>query len=273
MAQVVSINFHQTFRPEKQYIAALLELAGAPSYKSVKEISQLTGIPTGESSGKVEPHIIYAGYMGLIAYEKREGEYSLTRTKLGEAVYIEDPGLQENLTALLCHGMMQREVNGAPLWSAVFRKVLPRYRNEIKKDMLLRELNTILEGNVTVKNIAPFYGSYDSFFDSVDLLDDRGEAIKLSSAVYNKEFIYVYAFVLLEYWKERYPTQDEITSDQLDALCYGDVFGWDEQEEYKVLEQLSDKGIIRMNRQLAPYTILRLVESENLIGKLYSELC
>lgn len=273
MVQVVSINFHQTFRPEKQYIAALLELAGDATYRSVKEISQLTGIPTGESSGKVEPHIIYAGYMGLIAYEKKEGEYSLTRTMLGEVVYIEDPGLQEKLTVLLCHCMMQRETTGAPLWSAVFRNILPRYKSEIKKDMLLKELNTILEGNVTIKNIAPFYGSYDRFFNSIGLLDDRGEVIGLSAISYEKEFIYLYAFVLLAYWKERYPAQDEISSTQLDALCYGGVFGWDSQEEYKTLEQLSDRGIVRMNRQLAPYTILKLVEGENLIGKLYSELC
>ena len=50
MAQVVSLNFHQTFRPEKQYIAAILELAEDPTVRTVKEISSLTGIPNGESS-------------------------------------------------------------------------------------------------------------------------------------------------------------------------------------------------------------------------------
>ena len=79
--------------------------------------------------------------------------------------------------------------------------------------------------------------------------------------------------MLLEYWNETFPDQDEITSVQLDKLCYGPVFGWDSQEEYEVLEHLSDKGIIRMNRQLMPYTILKMVESEDLIGRLYSELC
>ena len=98
MAQVVSLNFHQTFRPEKQYIAAILELAEDATVRTVKEISALTGIPNGERSGKVEPHIIYATYMGLITYEKKDGGYSLSRTPLGETVYVEDPGLQENLT-------------------------------------------------------------------------------------------------------------------------------------------------------------------------------
>ena len=58
MASVLNVNFHQTFRPEKQYIAAILELSGDNETHSVREISALTGIPNGESSGKVEPHIL-----------------------------------------------------------------------------------------------------------------------------------------------------------------------------------------------------------------------
>ena len=45
------------------------------------------------------------------------------------------------------------------------------------------------------------------------------------------------------------------------------------QSEYEVLEHLADHEIIRMNRQLMPYTILQLVTAEELESKLYSELC
>ena len=165
MAQVVGLNFHQTFKPEKQYIAAILDIAGDPDFRTIKEISMMTGIPTGESSGKVEPHIIYADYMGLINYEKKDGKYCLTRSFLGETVYMEDPGLQEKLTKLLCHAMIVRRENGAKLWSAIFRNVMPRYKTGIKRDLLIKELNAILDGNITTKNIAPFFGSYESFFD------------------------------------------------------------------------------------------------------------
>lgn len=273
MAQVTSINFHQTFKPEKQYITAILEIADDPTHRSVKEISSLTGIPNGKSSGKVEPHINYASYMGLISYEKQDSEYSLLKTPLGEIVYAEDPGLQENLTILMCHCMMQRAKAGAHLWSAVFTSVFPRYRSGISKDMLIKELNVILDGNVTVKNIAPFYGSYDSFFESIDMLDDNDDYIKTGVAPFNREYLYLYTYVLLEYWMEFYPDQDEITSDQLNDLHYGDVFGWDTQAEYAVLEHLADKGIVRLNRQLMPYTILKLTERGDVVGRLYSELC
>ncbi len=273
MAQVTSINFHQTFKPEKQYITAILEIADDSTYRLVKEISSLTGIPNGKSSGKVEPHINYATYMGLISYEKKDSEYSLSRTPLGEIVYAEDPGLQETLTILMCHCMMQRAKEGAQLWSAVFTSAFPRYKSGISKDMLIKELNVILDANVTVKNIAPLYGSYDSFFDSIGILVDSGDSIKRGVAPYNREYLYLYAYVLLEYWKEIYPDQDEITSDQLKNLHYGDVFGWDTQAEYEVLEHLADKGIVRLNRQLMTYTILKTLESEDVVDRLYSELC
>lgn len=273
MGQVVSLNFHQTFKPEKQYIAAILELAGDATVRNVKEISLLTGIPNGESSGKVEPHIIYACCMGLISYEKKNGGFGLSRTMLGETIYMEDPGLQENLTILICHCMMQRENEGAPMWSTIIKKIMPLYRTGIKKDMLLKELVAPFDGKASTKNIAPFFGSYDSYFDSLGFLIDEGDSLKIESMQYNKEFIYVYAISFFTYWNEKYPEQDEITSVQMDDLRFGEVFGWDMQLEYEVLERMADKGIIRMNRQLMPYTILKLVEVEDLYGRLFSELC
>ena len=273
MTQMISLNFHQTFRPEKQYIAAILELAEDSTVRTIKEISLLTGIPNGISSGKVEPHIIYASCMGLIAYEKRARGYSLSRTSLGEVVYMEDPGLQEKLTVLLCHSMMQREQNGAPLWSVIIKKIMPLYHTGIKKDMLIKELAVYFDGKSNPKNITPFFGSFDSYFDILGLLVDEGDSIKIEPMQYNKEFIFAYAVAFLTYWNDLYPRQDEITSIQMENMHFGNVFGWDVQSEYEVLEHLADKDIIRMNRQLMPYTILKLVEVEDLYCRLFSELC
>jgi hypothetical protein len=91
--------------------------------------------------------------------------------------------------------------------------------------------------------------------------------------MYNKEFIFLYAYVLFEYWDELFPKYEEISSVQLEKVCFGKAFGWNEQKEHEVLEHLSDKGIIRMNKQLVPYTIFRLIDKETVMGKLYSELC
>lgn len=67
-----NVNFAQTFKPEKQYISAILKLATKNEPMTAKQISLETGIPSGESSGKVVPHIEYAKYMGLIDYVARK---------------------------------------------------------------------------------------------------------------------------------------------------------------------------------------------------------
>lgn len=115
MQNQTNINFHQTFKPEGQYISRILDIADGMTWRSLKEISEITGIPQGISSGKVNPHISYAEYIGLIISEKKEKLISLRRTGLGEAVFMQDPGLQEILTKLLLHAMMLRQKKGAAM--------------------------------------------------------------------------------------------------------------------------------------------------------------
>lgn len=273
MAGQVNVNFHQTFKPERQYIGSILDVANMAEPMSIKEISSLTGIPNGKSSGKVEPHISYAKFMGLIEAEKKDGLILLKKTALGELVSMEDPGLQEELSVLLCHAMMLRDNEGADVWSAVFKKVLPMYRNGIKRDILLIELEKLFEGKVNRKNFAPFIGSYEDMFAELNLLSMDKESVRMNSHPYNKEFVYLYAFILFEYWSELYPNQDEISEVQLAELNYGKSFGWNEQSEYEVLEHLADNGLIRLNKQLVPYTILQLADKDSVIERLYSELC
>lgn len=273
MAGQTNVNFHQTFKPEVQYISSILNVADGVSAYSIRDISSLTGIPQGKSSGKVEPHICYSEYMGLISSEKKNGTIILTRTKLGELISEEDPGLQEELTILLCHTMILRNQNGAIVWSTVFKKILPEYRSGIKKEILLIELNNRVDGDINTKNIAPFINSYSDMFSKINVLEQQDEILFLKPALYNKEFIYMYAYVLWEYWDEEFSLYEEISSDELDTLNYGEAFGWNEQMEYIVLEHMSDKGLIRMNRQLMPYTVRRLVDKDTILQRLYSELC
>ena len=49
-----------------------MKLAQTDYSGTKEEISCLTGIPTGKTSGKVIPHTRYAAYMGFIEYQKME---------------------------------------------------------------------------------------------------------------------------------------------------------------------------------------------------------
>ena len=273
MSKQVNVNFHQTFKPECQYISSILDIADDSTWRSVKDISGITGIPQGTSSGKVEPHINYAEYMGLIKSERKAKEIKLSKTDLGKIVYMEDPGLQEALTKTLLHAMILRQKNGADMWSDIFKNIFPKYRGEIKKELLILELNQLYDNKVTTKNIAPFFGSYDDFFSELGMLTIQDDVVTCNSLTYDKEFIYMYATVLWGYWDEYYPEQDEISSVQFAELGFGKAFGWDVKNEYEVMEHLADKELIRMNRQLMPYTILKLATEDELINNLYSELC
>ena len=50
---MLSLSFHLTFAPERRYLAALLEYAALGKSGSMREMADDTGIPMGESTGKL----------------------------------------------------------------------------------------------------------------------------------------------------------------------------------------------------------------------------
>lgn len=272
----VNINFHQTFQPEAEYISMIILNAGQISGKTVQEISSITGIPQGKSSGKVEPHLSYAQYMGLIDLSNGTDGKVITLTSLGKQVMLEDPGLQEPLTLWLCHALMVSPRSGAPLWKEMFMSVLPKYHGKIKMDMAINELDSIFTSNVSKKNFTPFYKSYSEsgMLGNIDVLevDSENDEIVLNHHQYTSEFDYLYAYILFKYWDELFDEALEITADELELMRYRYVFGWSEAEEYEVLEHLNDLQMIRLNRQLSPFTIVKQISMDELEEKLYTNL-
>lgn len=273
-----NLNFHQTFKPERNYISSILTDGEFCSGMTVQEIAEQTGIPTGKSSGKVEPTLTYCEFMNLISKEKANGVYRIELTSMGKCIRSEDIGLSEKLTMLLCHCMMVRRVKGAGLWSYIFHEIFPKYTNIVEKTLFEKEIEMRFGSNV---KMGPFHGTYEDLFSALNVLNISSDRISITSMGYDREFVYLYAYVLFVYWDEWYEkvqgsdvvSKEEITSKQLKEIGFRFAFGWSEKEEYDVLEHLSDQNLIRMNRQLSPYTIRRLTDEESLIGKLYSELC
>ena len=75
--------------------------------------------------------------MGLVKSERKEKQIKLSRTDLGEIIYMEDPGLQELLTKTLLHAMLLRSgkwcsICGVTFLIAFFQSI----RNGIKKELL-----------------------------------------------------------------------------------------------------------------------------------------
>ena len=272
-----NINFHQTFKPEKQYISALLRLSKTEPSLTPKEISLETGIPMGESSGKVIPHIEYARFMGLLDYEKKDGQkifsFHLFLSDFGNCVLKEDAGLRENLTLLAIHSMLVRKNGGAPIWSEMFDFIFPKYHGSVKVENAIEELNFIFGNRVTKKNFSPFVNSYSDMFSKLSFFNTDSEMLSLSfESFVEKDFVWLYGFILFTYWNELFSGRIEITAYEFSELKFGQKINMDSQKEYAVLELLGEKGIIRLNRQLNPYTILRTCTEQVLIQHLYSEL-
>ncbi len=280
--EIKGLDFHQTFKPERNCLISLLTDLPECSGKTIQEISKITGIPTGASSGKVVPSICYLEYMGLISAQLSNKRYDLEYTRLGECVLSEDPGLIENLTLLLLHCMLTRKRSGADLWSYLITELFPKYHGKIKKSNFDKELELHFGKEV---NLAPFNGTYTGLFEQLGLLKISADGYSWQSHTMNMEFVYLYAYILYKYWdewadgftleekEEKKVSRTEITANQIEETGYRLPFGWSEQDEYRALEALHDKKIISLNRQMSPFAVRKLSTEEEIIDLLYSELC
>lgn len=199
-----SLEFHETFKPEMVYIAKFLNLAAENYSGSKYEISDVSGIPTGEQKGKVEPHIKYAQFMGLIDYAYDKGTYSLSLTPLGKEVFVQDPYLHEDLTLWICHYCMVRKQLGAPQWAYLVHEVHPGFGESIRQDRLFTMANAwcgIPCTNMNKKVFSVVRGSYvDGCFSRLGLID-WDDSITFHEQVEKLDLTFVYAYALLDSWE------------------------------------------------------------------------
>lgn len=268
------LNFHQTFAPETEALAQLLRVASNNNdFHTKEEISSLTMIPTGESSGKVVPHIYYAAAMNLIEFDKKDNKYSLSLTALGRTIYKEDPFLTEDLTRIVCHYEVANKYSSTLLWSYLFNRYIPVSGNTFLQNNFSNTVNREFEiAKVNLSPLRSFYSAERSFA-SISILSIEGDKYTVSPHSINRVYRYVYAYLLLKNWETHLPNQSEITfTDLTDVLGFGNPFIWNEHTVMEVLELLQDQGVIVVNRQLSPITIIKQVSSDYCLSKLYSFL-
>lgn len=272
-----SVNFHKTFIPEEVYITKILELAER-NYSGTKEqISDVTGIPTGKISGKVIPHIKYANYMGMINYQLEKSVFTLSLTEFGETVLIQDKHLFEDITKLICHFNMCDKDNGAYIWSFIYFKQSMMFEEKISFDLLKKKCHDLF---LIDPDFSPFKRSYrdDGFWGKLGIFDPQAISEKsgdlcLNSLFYNDSFKFAYAYTLFSAWDHYLQETVEITTDQIaDTLMWNKRLGFDESEMLFVLEELEAEGLVRLNKQLVPYTVIRTAETNDVLPRIYELL-
>ena len=245
------LEFHETFQPETTYIAKLLRLASENYVGTKFDISECTGIPTGKQKGKVVPHIRYASCMGLINYSTANGVYSLQLTPLGEEVFVQDPYLHEDLTAWLCHYGMTKRGSSAPQWEYIAHSAHPGFGEKVSQDRLFSLASTwcdVSTANMLKKVFSVVKTSYtEGCFEHLNYLEWDTS---------------------ITFFEHQENTDYELKEE----LGFNKIFGLNEDECNYVIDSLADEGIIMVNRQLYPATIIRTSNLTSVISRLYSRL-
>lgn len=272
MAKKIDINFHKSFFPDMEYISKILKIADNYDYITKEEISEITGIPTGKVSGKVEPHIQYSKYMNLINYDKDNKKYLIRKTPLGEIILSEDPYMQENLSKNLCNYFLTSRNFGADMWFQIFRNIPSYLGTEISINVLQLELSKIYTTSSNIK-LGPFNGTYtkNNSLKNVNMLKVTESGYEFVPHKYEPQYLFLYAYSLFEELMMLDINRKEFTTEEIFLnIMWNRGFQWSEKMAMEVLDNLAIKGVIHINRQLNPATIIVIKSKEEIINKLYS---
>lgn len=268
----INFKFHETFSPQMIYLSELLELAKREFIGNKFEISKITGIPTGESSGKVMPHIKYLSYMGLINFRSEKGNISLKLTDLGNVIYEEDKYMLQDLTKLLLHYNLSNIKDGAPQWSFLFRLLSYDFYSPVSINSIEKKGLSQYGKSIEIAPIKSLYGE-EGEFSNISYVNISAKELEFKIAYPLSEYVNCYAYTLLSDWEKILGSEMEITiSDVTEVLKWNKGFGFDYETALEVVDEISSRGYIKINKQLNPVTIIRCVEAKDIISDLYKDL-
>ncbi|MCD6304952.1 MAG: hypothetical protein J7M32_01535 [Deltaproteobacteria bacterium] len=271
------LHFHQTFIPERHYIAALLRYAaGGPRGKPLKEISLITGIPMGESSGKMPAILDYCRGMGLIYVKEggNGGPKELRLTPLGRSVVIEDPHLSEGITQLLCHMNLCRSDFGADLWFMVFNAGSRILGDCFSEQTLLKYLEGIY-GRKKRSPIGPLLRVYTEYtaLEKSGVLRQSGHEIQRIPFSLRDIYVRGYGAWLISQFQAHFPKSRQVTTDDFEkAVGLKNIALWSQEDYEEFLFAVERKGLISVDRQMRPFVIMIKVDSVTAWDSVYSDL-
>ena len=289
------LNLPQTFLPERRLLAKLLSFAADQGGGNKEAISAATGIPTGKSTGKVEPMIRYTQGMGLVNAEKAASQWRLSLTHLGHIVQREDPFLSEPVTIWLLHLMLCRRCGRstpargiADAWFALFadssfhlgsrftptawldllierhgqKTYLPPLASVVLRSYL--ETNSLACSPVALSPLKVEEGSSKRF---------RDQWIIRQSAPVEQRFFPAYAAAFYLNWDELFAAETQVALDEFaDQSRFFTVLGWNQTAVSRGLDWMIDQGILQIDRHTGTPMLLRLRETAPIIARVYCEL-
>ena len=269
-------NFHRTFIPERQYINAMLRFVASGQTGNYQDISAITGIPTGKSSGKVSAILDYCRGMGLIqlAGNARSAVKRPELTPFGRTVFLEDPHLKEKVTQWIAHLNLCGMLAGADAWYQTFFAG--------NQDLGMRFSRSKLEEHLSLVYkckrrgiIGPIIRTYEdeaAFRTCGVLSGDTGTVIRQSAPI-AEEFGFGYGAWILQLIADHFPKATQITLTDLDHNAgWKSIPGWNIGESHRAIDLLERKGMLAIDRQMNPWIIRPMIAADVTWGRIYEDL-
>ncbi len=271
---MLPINFHQTFIPERRLIGALLHYAALGKQGTYQEISAETGIPTGESSGKVPAILSYARGMGLIELAESTGAVRRPQlTALGRVVYLNDRYLGEKVTQWLVHMNLCRGDIGAQVWRCAFAEG----RRILGYSFTRAQLEGYLGGvfGPGTDRIGPLLRAYldDAALARARVLSGSEDLVERHKAPVLESFATAYSAAVLELMETHFPGQMQVTlTDLNERTLWFDICLWSDDDVEQVCLLLERKGFVAVDRQMRPWILEKRAQAESVWPRIYDDL-
>ena len=159
---------------------------------------------------------------------------------------------------------------GASLWSFVFGNIIPKYGNSIRTITFIDALKNQYNGSDV--NLGPFYSSYNGMFKKLSILKNSPTDLKILNTQYKDAYKYIYAYILLKEWENIYGDTHELIADDLYGMNIDCKLCVSKNDFNKILHMLDEEGIIKIERLLTPFVVLKLHSSNEIVEQIYSTL-
>ena len=269
-------NFHRTFKPERQYIHAMLRFAASGREGDAVAIGEATGIPTGASCGKVPAIIDYCRGMGLIVLTgpERSAVKRPELTAFGRIVLREDPYLALGATQWIAHLNLCGPITGADAWYHVFFDSAHALGASFTRVRLEEHLGIIYE---TARGglIGPMVGMYEdaAAFAVCGVLAESDGVISRKEAPLTDEMGLGYGAWMLQLLKDHFPKRRQVTVSGLDAAAgWRTIPGWNSASLQRALDLVAQKGLIEVDRHMDPWLVAPLADPGQAWMRIYDDM-
>lgn len=272
----LSRNFHRTFKPERQYIAAMLQFAASGAEGDAQAIATATGIPTGSSTGKVPAILDYCRGMGLLRLigQERSAVKKPELTPFGRTLLLEDPYLKTSLSQWVAHLNLCSPVTGADIWYQVFFKGSHSLGMAFERSKLDSYLSLVYKVEKEGL-IGPLIGMYEdgAAFGVCGALSETNNSVIRRPAPTSDEFGYAYGAWLLQLLADHFPKNGQVAVTELDSKAgWRRIPGWDISTHQRVLELIERKGLLDVDRHMEPWLVRPKCSPETAWKRIYDDL-